>query len=798
MSISFSWFKSLDLYIYDFAQRFVAFDLADDILIVEIDEQSIDAIGAWPWPRNFHAQLVERLSSMGAKAVAFDVIFSEPNTTNAYADELFATQMERAGNVILPVYIEQLRHNGQVVEAPPANIFYKVSASVGHVHIECDFDGVCRSVYLKQGVGRPYWPHLSLSVLNFLADLEGGSSSDAGGESISTAELAGAQAPPKTLLTDGETGRQTIVRDFLNYIPFSTHGRFETISYVDVLTQKIPAKLVRDKVVFVGATAPRMGDLIMTPVGTVSGVEVNAGIFQALRQQRFINRASELVQFLLSCALTFVFLLSLARATPFQFLVGTILGVIFLVASCVLSLVVFAFWFPVAPLIVSLLFFYPLWNWLKLQLALRFLKQALAKLDVEKKAEEYSLVRSQKGVGLNQKQSTPVSGVEVVTNTLNRLTEVGDIVEENRRLIQETLARLSEAVVLTDISGGILLANARAKRVFSDLDDNISCIGERLTMTHQKQWNEFFAGIVQGVSEAPIELSLPPFPSDVAEGDVSLVSSQSQEEDLVLLCRGLSATIDDSEYHQTTLIFTFTDITLLKKIERSRLDTLNFLSHDLRSPMVSLLALVANIQSGRSSDSREQSLEKIKNYAQKNLSFSESLIQLSRAEGISEESFSPIDMHAVIDGAVFNIAEYAKSMNVDIQLRRPDDDFWVYGDYDLLERALTNLLSNAIKYSDGANNINLALSESRSLSGAAMVEIAVEDSGRGIPRSDVDVLFQRYRRAKNKGRQSGAGLGLFFVREVAGKHMGSVSVTSEEGLGSVFTLTLPILAEPYV
>ena len=106
-----------------------------------------------------------------------------------------------------------------------------------------------------------------------------------------------------------------------------------------------------------------------------------------------------------------------------------------------------------------------------------------------------------------------------------------------------------------------------------------------------------------------------------------------------------------------------------------------------------------------------------------------------------------------------------------------------------LVTAVTNLLANAVAYSSGENRIAVA---GRARSGFA--EIAVTDSGVGIPRKDRQRVFERFYRVDQSRASStgGTGLGLAIVKHVASNHGGSVSVWSEEGLGSTFTLRIPL------
>jgi two-component system sensor histidine kinase SenX3 len=106
----------------------------------------------------------------------------------------------------------------------------------------------------------------------------------------------------------------------------------------------------------------------------------------------------------------------------------------------------------------------------------------------------------------------------------------------------------------------------------------------------------------------------------------------------------------------------------------------------------------------------------------------------------------------------------------------------------LLYQALSNLVTNAIKYSPAGTAVRLAVSN-----GMDRIRFQVADQGCGIPAEDSAKIFEKFYRRGNKETrdQSGFGLGLAFVQEVAARHGGDVIVESETGKGSIFTLSIP-------
>src|SRR5205823_4201894 len=106
----------------------------------------------------------------------------------------------------------------------------------------------------------------------------------------------------------------------------------------------------------------------------------------------------------------------------------------------------------------------------------------------------------------------------------------------------------------------------------------------------------------------------------------------------------------------------------------------------------------------------------------------------------------------------------------------------------LLYQALSNLVTNAIKYSPAGTTVSVGVSD-----GDSAIRFQVVDQGCGIPPDEASKIFEKFYRRSNKEtrEQSGFGLGLAFVKEVAAKHGGDVIVESEVGKGSVFTLWIP-------
>ena len=235
------------------------------------------------------------------------------------------------------------------------------------------------------------------------------------------------------------------------------------------------------------------------------------------------------------------------------------------------------------------------------------------------------------------------------------------------------------------------------------------------------------------------------------------------------------------------LILTLKDISEIKQAMRERSELLDFLSHDLRSPMISLLALAEKMRHSEKGRELTEFLDAIDHHARRNLNIAEQFLQLARVESLETLQLQPLDMLPVLESALDDVGAQAQARDITLRFDyNHDDEVWVNGNHELLQRLVVNLLTNAIKYSHPGGSVTVTL---RTVGDQVACE--VRDRGIGIPEEYRDRLFERFSRAANSGGSRGAGLGLRFVKVVAERHGGEIRVQSEPGEGSCFTLLLP-------
>jgi signal transduction histidine kinase len=234
------------------------------------------------------------------------------------------------------------------------------------------------------------------------------------------------------------------------------------------------------------------------------------------------------------------------------------------------------------------------------------------------------------------------------------------------------------------------------------------------------------------------------------------------------------------------------DVTETRRTEAVRRDFVANVGHELKTPVGALSLLAEAIeQAADDPEAVQRFAGRIAHEADRLSRLVRELIDLSRLQGGEPlPDLAPVDVDRVIAEAADRTRTAARAKSLDIAVGG-EHDLVVRGVEGQLCTAVTNLLANAVAYSEGEGRIAVA---ARARSGFA--EIAVTDSGIGIPRQDRQRVFERFYRVDQSRASStgGTGLGLAIVKHVASNHGGSVSVWSEEGLGSTFTLRIPLHA----
>jgi len=228
------------------------------------------------------------------------------------------------------------------------------------------------------------------------------------------------------------------------------------------------------------------------------------------------------------------------------------------------------------------------------------------------------------------------------------------------------------------------------------------------------------------------------------------------------------------------------------KLSAMKNEFVSNVSHELRTPLSSIRVFGEFMRRGRVEDQ-----DKVREYGAYIETESRRLTQLinnildfSRIEsGRIAYNFEPADLEELLAGTLATYAVRLRDKGFEVEYSDPDDHLpEIMLDANAIDRAVANLLDNAVKYSNGDRWIGVKLNSS-----GDEVSITVSDHGIGIPGDELERIFERFHRVSTGlvHDVKGSGLGLTLVQHIAEAHGGSVTVTSELGKGSTFTIHLP-------
>lgn len=260
-----------DQLLYDQLQVLLADPAAQphNPVIIEIDDSSLQALGRWPWPRHLHTEMIEHLEKAGAKAIAYNVAFVDPDLSPKSDDPGLLATLNHYNNITLPVFAER----GETIypfRQTPGSSGYQV----GHVDMEVDSDGLVRRFYLKAGIDHPAWPALALSTL--------------------TKQQPQGFLPGKRSPMARNDVHSKWHRDWEVLAPFYINPqRFAHYRFIDVLEGNIPAQQFQGRTVFVGVTATGLESTFMIYAEQdkrrVSGTLLEAHLYHSLQHNSLLT-----------------------------------------------------------------------------------------------------------------------------------------------------------------------------------------------------------------------------------------------------------------------------------------------------------------------------------------------------------------------------------------------------------------------------------------------------------------------------------------------------------------------------
>jgi len=234
------------------------------------------------------------------------------------------------------------------------------------------------------------------------------------------------------------------------------------------------------------------------------------------------------------------------------------------------------------------------------------------------------------------------------------------------------------------------------------------------------------------------------------------------------------------------------DISHLKELDKMKSEFIAMVTHELRAPIAAVeqqLTVILNKMAGEVTEKQEQLLSRAKERTKGLLSLISDLLDLSKIEaGKMVQYKEPLNLQEVIQKVIDLMRAEAGAKAIDLQFQVPAEVPLIYADRNSMEGIFTNLISNAIKYTLGGGRVWVILGEE-----GGFVKATVSDTGIGIRREDIPRIFDKFFRVKSTETRQiiGTGLGLSIVKSIVDAHLGQITVESEAGKGTTFTLLFP-------
>jgi signal transduction histidine kinase len=231
------------------------------------------------------------------------------------------------------------------------------------------------------------------------------------------------------------------------------------------------------------------------------------------------------------------------------------------------------------------------------------------------------------------------------------------------------------------------------------------------------------------------------------------------------------------------------DITAYKELEREKEDVMGFVAHELRNPLSNVILcneLMSEALKENDFDLAESMLEKSKNNASRLQKMITELYESTKINsGYMQLQISQFNFFDAIREAIETVETLQAAYQIKVN---GNASIMVMADRYRLIQVLTNYLSNGIKYSNGKTIVTLNITHDEKT-----LTVSVKDEGLGISKEQLPFVFERFFRVEKTRNIEGIGLGLYLCRQIIHAHKGRVWAESEEGKGSVFYFSIPLI-----
>lgn len=235
----------------------------------------------------------------------------------------------------------------------------------------------------------------------------------------------------------------------------------------------------------------------------------------------------------------------------------------------------------------------------------------------------------------------------------------------------------------------------------------------------------------------------------------------------------------------------------LKKVNAVKSDLISISAHQLRTSLSAIkwtLRMFMDRDLGELTPEQDEFIKKAFNSNEQMLKLVNKLLVMNHADDTSILfNFKEVEMAELLDNTLVEFSDEAKKKFIKIIVTKPEAELpTINCDKEMIHVVMQNLVENAIKYSHPNSRISIELKHNKESNN---IEFSVRDSGIGISQKDKDKIFNKLFRAPNavEKEKTGSGLGLFTTKNIVERHKGKIWFESEDGKGTTFHVSLPVL-----
>jgi two-component system phosphate regulon sensor histidine kinase PhoR len=339
-------------------------------------------------------------------------------------------------------------------------------------------------------------------------------------------------------------------------------------------------------------------------------------------------------------------------------------------------------------------------------------------------------------------------------------TLVAEISEDRARLAS-ILDNMADGVIMTDTEGNISLANQAASKLF------------KLKEAENRP-------LIEAVRDHEVD--------ELWKLCLKTGKTQAVQYEFGIAKRYLRAIA--IPIAQSGVLLLFQDLTELRNLQTTRRELIGNISHEFRTPLAGIKAMVETLQDGAVADRKisKDFLGRIDGEVDRLTQLVAELTELSRIEtGKAELKKEPVDLNQLAEEVIAQLSPQAGRQELTVEKELAADLPPVPADRARVRQLMVNLLHNAIKFTPAGGRITV----SSRLDGDAVI-MAIADSGAGIAREDLPHVFERFYKGDKARAEEGTGMGLAIAKHIVEAHGGRIRAESEEGKGSTFSFSLPL------